>query len=149
VGIAVQELLDFFGTKTDHIAIRTSAYEGINQRSRSIQVHGLGYLTRTVNSEDSLLIVDDVYDSGLSVQAVLDALEERTRRNLPHDIRIATVYFKPENNETDREPDFYLYKTDKWLVFPHELKGLTRDEIFANKPIAKKIIEGVKNNENK
>jgi hypoxanthine phosphoribosyltransferase len=147
VGIAVQELLDFFGIKTDHIAIRTSAYEGINQRSRQIQVHGLGYITRTINSEDSLLIVDDVYDSGLSVQAVIEALEERTRKNLPHDIRIATVYYKPKNNETDRVPDFYMHETDKWLIFPHELNGLTREEIFANKPIAKKIIEGVQSNE--
>lgn len=144
VGIAVQELLDYFGVKTDNIAIRTSSYSGINERSKQIQVHGLGYIVRSINAEDSLLIVDDVYDTGLSVAAVLDNLKLMTRKNMPHDIRIATPYFKPDNNKTDRDPDYYLYKTDKWLVFPHELNGLTPDEITMNKPRIAKLIEGVK-----
>jgi hypoxanthine phosphoribosyltransferase len=148
VGIAVQELLDYFGIETDHIAIRTSAYEAINQRSKQITVHGMGYIIENINSEDSLLIVDDVFDSGLSVEAVLDTLKERARKNTPHDIRIAVVYYKPANNETGRVPDYYLYETDKWLVFPHELKGLTREEIFANKPGARELIEGVERDEN-
>jgi hypoxanthine phosphoribosyltransferase len=33
VGIAVQEMLDHLGVKTDHIAIRTSSYYGIKKRS--------------------------------------------------------------------------------------------------------------------
>ena len=148
VGIAVQELLDYFGINTDHIAIRTSAYEAINQRSKQITVHGMGYIIENINSDDSLLIVDDVFDSGLSVKAVLDTLRERARKNIPHDIRIAVVYYKPINNETDRVPDYYLYKTDNWLVFPHELKGLTREEIFEHKPGVRKLIEGVETNGN-
>jgi len=32
VAIAVQEILDHFGLKTDHIAIRTSSYCGINKK---------------------------------------------------------------------------------------------------------------------
>lgn len=149
VGIAVQELLDYFGIQTDHIAIRTSSYEAINQRSKQIRVHGLDYIADNINSEDGLLIVDDVYDTGLSVEAVLDTLQKKARKNTANDIRIATVYFKEVNNKTDRVPDYFIHKTDKWLVFPHELKGLNRDEIFANKPAAKKIIEGVHNHENK
>ncbi|NIM14477.1 MAG: hypoxanthine phosphoribosyltransferase [Candidatus Aminicenantes bacterium] len=149
VGIAVQELLDYFGVKTDHIAIRTSYYTGINQRGEEIRVHGLGYIVDHANHEDTLLIVDDVYDSGLSVQAVLANLKERARKNTPHDIRIATVYYKPANNKTQRAPDYYLYETDKWLVFPHELNGLTPEEILSFKPRVSKLIEGIKENENK
>ena len=40
MGIAVQELLDFMGVETDHIAIRTSSYAGIEQRGRHVRVHG-------------------------------------------------------------------------------------------------------------
>ena len=149
VGIAVQELLDYFGIETDHIAIRTSSYTGINQRGTQIAVHGLGYIVDNTNSEDALLIVDDVYDTGLSVKAVLDSLEERARKNTPHDIRIATVYYKPSNNKTDRVPDYYIHKTDQWLVFPHELNGLTHAEISKHKPYASELIKGVtKKNEN-
>lgn len=148
VGIAVQELLDYFGIKTDHIAIRTSSYIGIGQRSKQIRVHGLDYIIENINPEHGLLIVDDVYDTGLSVQAVLDALRKKARKNIPHDIRIAAVFFKPDNNMTERRPDYYIHETDKWLVFPHELTGLTRQEIFQNKPIAKKIISEMQDNEN-
>ena len=37
VGVAVQELLAYRGIETDHIAIRTSSYEGIDGRSSEIQ----------------------------------------------------------------------------------------------------------------
>lgn len=143
VGIAVQELLDYFGVETDHIAIRTSSYTGINRRGPRIAVHGLGYIVENTNSEDALLIVDDVYDTGLSVKAVLNTLRERARKNTPHDIRIATVYYKPANNKTDREPDYFIHETDQWLVFPHELNELTPGEISEHKPCAAKLLKGV------
>ena len=145
VGIAVQELLDYFGIKTDHISIRTSAYQGIEQMSRNIRVHGLQYILDHCNAEDSLLIVDDVFDTGLSIDAVIRALKEKSRKNTPHDIRIATPYFKPENNKTDRTPDYYIHVTDRWLIFPHELTGLTRDEVFENKTGLRALLEGVPN----
>jgi hypoxanthine phosphoribosyltransferase len=148
VGIAVQELLDYFGIKTDHIAIRTSYYTGINQKGEQIRVHGLGYIVKNTNAEDTLLIVDDVYDSGLSVQALLDSLKEKARKNTPYDIRIATIYYKPPNNKTNRNPDYYLYETDAWLVFPHELNGLSADEINEHKPRVAELVKGVKKNEN-
>jgi uncharacterized protein len=144
VGIAVQELLDYFEVKTDHIAIRTSSYKGIDQRHTEIRVHGLGYVEQNTDSEDTLLIVDDVYDSGLSVQAVVENLKLRSRKNTPQDIRIATVFYKPGNNKTQRVPDYYLHETDKWLVFPHEMNGLTPEELRVNKPYISQLIEGVK-----
>ena len=55
----------------DHIAIRTSSYRGINSRDKEIKVHGLGYIVERLESEDSLLIVDDVYDTGLSIQQTI------------------------------------------------------------------------------
>ena len=33
-------------------------------------------------------------------------------------------------------PDYYIHETDDWLVFPHELEGLTPEEVSASKPIA-------------
>ncbi len=133
VGIAVQELLDVLGVEADHIAIRTSSYTGIGERSRHVQVHGLTYLIKHLESEDSLLIVDDVHDSGLSIDQVIHDLRRACKKNTP-DIRIATPYYKPGNNRTDRVPDYYIHETSDWLVFPHELHGLTSTEIRANKP---------------
>ena len=134
VGIAVQELLQYAGIPTNHIAIRTSYYTGIGETNDSVRVHGLGYLIRELNHGDSLLIVDDVFDSGRSIDAIITALEQRTRRNMPADVRVATPWYKPGKNKTDRAPDFYIHQTDAWLVFPHELQGLTATEVVEGKP---------------
>lgn len=143
VGIAVQELLDFYGVETDHIAIRTSSYSGIEQRENSVRVHGLSYLTRAMNPEDSLLIIDDVFDTGLSVGAIMEALKKRSRHNLPKDIRVATAYFKPSRNRTTFVPDFFTHETDDWLVFPHEMDGLDRAEIRSHKPYLLDVIDDI------
>lgn len=141
VGIAVQELLEHHGVASDHIAIRTSSYEGIEQRSKRIKVHGLNYIVKNADAAHCLLIVDDVYDTGLSIKAIIDSLNALSRRNTPRDIRVATVYFKPGNNRTGRVPDYYIHETDKWLVFPHELNGLSPEEIARNKPEIARVIQ--------
>jgi hypothetical protein len=132
-GIAVQELLDFFGVEADHIAIRTSSYTGVNKRDAHVRVHGLHYIVDNIDADDSLLIVDDVYDTGASVGAVIDHINKLCRRNTPKEIRVATVYYKPTRNETQRNPDFYIHEMEHWLVFPHELHGLTVEEIGEKK----------------
>ncbi len=133
VGIAVQEILEFHGVSTDHIAIRTSSYSGIDKQERSVRVFALGYLIDTLNPDDNLLIVDDVFDSGRSIEAFLAELSDRCRHNMPKDVRIATVYSKPARNKTDLRPDYFIHETEDWLIFPHELDGLTKEEIFNHK----------------
>lgn len=143
VGIAVQEYLDYVGVETDHIAIRTSSYYSIGQQDKEVRVHGLNYIIDTVNADDELLLVDDVFDSGRSIVAILDELKEKTRANMPRTIRIATPYYKPDRNMTDLVPDYYLHETDRWLVFPHELSGLTTEEIRQAKPEVASLISAM------
>ena len=145
VGIAVQEGLDYFGIKTDHIAIRTS-YTGLPNYSKmvdkadGIRVHGLQYLLENLCSEHSLLIVDDVYSTGSSVNAVIETLSKKTRRNLPKDIRIATVWYRP-TDRTIRPPDYFVHETNDWLILPYELSGLSIEELRAHKPELAGIID--------
>jgi uncharacterized protein len=141
IGIAVQEVLDFHDIHTDHIAIRTSSYLGMDHQDKTVRVHAVDYLISRLEAEDRLLLVDDVFDSGRSVEAVLAELRRRCRRNLPTDIRIATVYYKPSRNRSSLKPDFCVREVEDWLVFPHELKGLTREEILAHKPVGKNFFE--------
>ncbi len=134
VGIAIQEFLHVLGCESDHIAIRTSAYNsGIDQQKKTVQVHNLGYLLETLGEDDHLLLVDDVFDTGRSLQAVMSELEAR----LPHQpagIKIACPWYKPSRNQTELTPDFYLHETDRWLVFPHEISGLSSAEINQKNP---------------
>jgi len=141
VGIAVQEVLDLLGCSTDHFAIRTSSYYGMDKQSKEVKVFGLQHLVDTINVDDNLLIIDDIFDSGRSVDAIIKTLGEKCRRNTPDDIKVATVYYKPSRNATMRVPDFYLHETDKWTVFPHEMDGLNIDEIRKTKPLPNRIFD--------
>ena len=149
VGIYVQECLQRLGIETDHIALRTS-YRGlssyremVDHADSEIRVHGTQYLLETLNREDSLLIVDDVFGSGSTMHAVIRRLTSRLKRNSPHEIRSAVVWYKPAENRTGRPPDFHVNETDEWLVMPYELVGLAEHEIRANKPWLGPILDSL------
>ena len=138
VGIVIHDFLAYVGVKVDHISVRTS-YKGIDhynqiKSSRAIQVHNTRFLVDRVNSEDSLLIVDDVFSSGRSTKAVINRLKRKLRANMPTDVKIAVPYYKPSHNRTGRVPDYCLHETDEWLVMPHELSGLSTAEIKEHRP---------------
>lgn len=133
IGIAVQEYFDYKKVETDHIAVRTSSYYGINQQSKEITVHGLHYIIENANADDGLLIVDDVFDSGRSIKALIEKLKLTMRNNMPKDVRIACPWYKPSNKQVDITPDYTVHESTEWLVFPHEISGLTADEIINGK----------------
>ncbi len=141
VGIAVQEYFEFKGVKTDHISVRTTSYYGIDKQAKKIRVHGLHYLIENANANHRLLIVDDVFDSGRSVAALIKAIRKQSRLNTPGDIRIACPWYKPSKNVVDFGPEYYLHETDEWLVFPHELEGLQISELADGKSDLAKILD--------
>ena len=149
VGIYVQECLQYLGVETDHIAIRTS-YRGMDDYLKkidaveNIRVHGLKYLYENLNRGDKLLIVDDVFGTGKNVSAVINRLEDKLKRNMPQDVRLAMPYYKPSKNKSSCTPDFYLHETDQWLVLPYELTGLSIDEIQTSKAWMMPILEQCK-----
>ncbi len=134
IGIAVQEFFAYHGVDTDHIAIRTSAYSGIDERSRKVAVYGLSYLIKNLTYEDRLLIVDDVFDTGHTIAAIINEIRTKLRRNTPQDIRVAVPYYKPTRNQVDLTPDYYCHETDRWLKYPHSLEGLTHEEMRTHRP---------------
>ena len=139
VGMAVQEVLAYCGVESDHIAIRTSSYVGVDERG-AVAVHGLNYIIKKICHDDRVLIIDDVFDTGNTIKAVIDEIRNRARGNTPADIKIAVPWFKPTRNETDIVPDFYLHETAEWLVFPHELDALTPEETVAARPDLHRIV---------
>lgn len=146
VGIYVQECLQTLGLETDHIALRTSyrglpGYQEMIERPEEIRVHGVQYLLDNLNADDGLLIVDDVFSSGLNVQAVLTRLESKLKRNMPKTVKVAALYQRPSHQKIDRAPDFCLHQTEDWLVFPYELDGLSLDEIREHKPCVADLID--------
>lgn len=143
VGMALQEILAYCGVESDHIAIRTSSYVGVDQRG-AVAVHGLNYIIKKICHDDRVLIVDDVFDTGNTIAAVIGELKRRCRDNTPTDMRIAVPWYKPSRNETDLEPDYFIRETAEWLVFPHELDSLSPEELREARPAIASIVESVK-----
>lgn len=129
IGCHVHELFKFMNIHTDHIAIRTSKYTGIDKCNSTVTVHNLGYLKERLTSDSKVLLVDDIFDTGLSIDAIFAALHDQLGDKMPKDIRVATVYYKPSRNKTSRVPNYYIHETDKWIVFPHELEDMSIDDI--------------------
>lgn len=133
VGVNVHELFKWKGLNTDHICVRTSRYKGIDEIHPQITVDNLEYLFKTLNSDSKILIVDDIYDSGKSVEALIKELGSELSSN----IRVGTLFYKPGRNKTSRIPDYYVEEckvaNNVWVVFPHEVEGMSLDEIRTTK----------------
>ena len=131
VAIAVHEALAFCGLRADHLPLRTALYTGIEQRATDVCIDGLEALHQHAHAGTRMLLVDDVFDTGTTIQQVLEVLAQ-----LPGERRIATLWCKPARNLTPLRPDYCVHQSDRWLVFPHELCGLEDAEIRRHKPSA-------------
>jgi uncharacterized protein len=127
----------------DHFSVKTSRYDGIGKAREKVCVEGLNYLVGKANPFSRLLIVDDTHDAGTTIDSVINDIHGLLGSNTPRDIRVGVIHDKPENNVTGRTPDFRLYETNHWLVYPHEVKGLTPEEIR----IKNEIIYGGRQNQ--
>lgn len=132
-GIVLHEYFRLRGHDPYHTTIKTQSYTGMQRGEGEVEIKGLEHVIDVIEDSDRLLLVDDVFDTGHTMAAILQAIRRRARRNCP-ECRVATVYYKLLRNETDIAPDWYQVETDDWVVFPHELEGLTEDEIRAKGP---------------
>jgi len=77
------------------------------------------------------------------VDALIKQIRKQSRLNTPSDIRVACTWYKPSMCAVDIKPDYYTHESDDWLVFPHELDGLTKDEAMQNKLGLKALFDKV------
>jgi hypoxanthine phosphoribosyltransferase len=101
------------------------SYVGIGKRVEPM-IENVESLMKNLTPESKVLVIDDIFDSGSTMKKVVDELG-----SVVAELRIATLYYKSEANTTNIIPDYYGRKTDRWIVFPHELMGLTPAEITA------------------
>ena len=127
-GIVIHEYFRLQGLDPYHTTIKTQSYRGMQRGRSEVEIKGLEHVIDVLEATDQLLLVDDVFDTGHTMVAILEAIRARARLNAP-ECRVATVYYKPARNETDIVPDYHVVSDDRWIVFPHELEGLDDEEI--------------------
>ena len=61
-----------------------------------------------------LLLVDDVADTGGSLEFIVNLLKRRGIKNF----RVATIHHKPWSKF---KPDYFVSEADKWIIYPWEV----------------------------
>jgi len=130
VGIAVHEFLYYHGLRPRHRTLKCRSYTGIQAQTSEVVLEGAEEVFGSVVRGSRVLVVDDVFDSGNTARTVLARLA-----TCGADARLATVYWKPSQNKTSLKPDFHVRLTEDWIVFPHELDGLTAEEVRIKDPV--------------
>lgn len=63
--------------------------------------------------DKSVLIVDEVWDTGQTMAAVRERVSEAGGS-----ATVAVLHYKPTHSVVDEEPDFWAAETDQWVVYP-------------------------------
>ncbi|NKB87539.1 MAG: hypoxanthine phosphoribosyltransferase [Acidobacteria bacterium] len=126
-GIAIQEYFRWRGHDFYHTAIRTQSMEGL-EKAGGFDIRGLEHVIDNVDADHSLLIVDNLFETGRTVFEVVEHLRRRARRNMPR-VQVATVYFTPSKRQFLVGPDYWLHEVEDVPVFPHELGAMQPDAV--------------------
>jgi hypoxanthine phosphoribosyltransferase len=130
VAVAVHEFLKVSGWNVQHVPLKCASYSGIGENPGEVEFTHGEIVFGTFGRGSRVLVVDDVFDTGKTAAAVkgrLDALEA--------DSRFACVYWKPEKNVTSLKPDYFAADAGgRWIVFPHEMDGLSQEELVRKDP---------------
>jgi hypoxanthine phosphoribosyltransferase len=94
------------------LSVVVKSYEGDQQGEISL-LHPIHF--EDLNKYKNILVVDDIVDSGQTIQFIIDTL----KANLAHaSIKVAVLYYKPKVSQV--KPDYYVQETEDWIVFPWE-----------------------------
>jgi len=131
VGVAVHEYLKVSGWSVEHLPLKCGSYTGIGLNEGEVVFSHADIVFGMLRRGDRVLVVDDVFDTGKTAAAVKAKLDA-----IGAEMRMACVYWKPEKNQTALKPDYFAKDVGlEWIVFPHEIEGLSKAEISEKDPV--------------
>jgi len=129
-----------------YAAVVARSYAGVHQRSQ-VRVDGWTYSPEYLRNGDKVLLVDDIFDTGRTINHLAEIILEK---GLPRqDVKIAVHDYKICEYRSDRmaiEPDYWCRRhvikdpsDEIWIHYmSHELVGLSDEELeikyFAEDP---------------
>ncbi len=120
-----------------YAAVVARSYSDIRQRDR-VMVDGWTYSPEHLRNGDRILLVDDIFDTGRTVNHLVEILLEK---GIPRkDIKVAVhdyKYFSFHEEQLPIQPDYWCRKheiarpeDDRWIHYmSHELIGLSEEEL--------------------
>jgi len=155
LGNVISEYFKFVrrsGRPVFYAAVVARSYTDIHEHSQ-VMVDGWTYDPDYLRSGDKVLLVDDIFDSGRTINHLVNVILEK---GIPReDVRIAVHDYKIRSFVEDSlpiHPDYYCRKheirspdEDSWVHYlSHELVGLTDKEIELNFSADKEVVEILK-----
>jgi hypoxanthine phosphoribosyltransferase len=136
VAVAIHEFMKVTGWDVKHIPLKCTSYDGIEENSGEVKFTHGDVVFEMFRAGDRVLVVDDVFDTGKTAVAVKMRME-----TIGAEMRMACVYWKPEKNVTAMKPDYFVEDSGSgWIVFPHEMEGLSREEMARKDPFLARLL---------
>ena len=128
--IFAADLLRNITTPCEVCFVRLASYEGTSSTGKVKQLIGLN-----VNLEGrTVVIVEDIIDTGFTMQELLRTLSDKN----PKELRIISLFVKPENLKVDLDIDYRCFDIDNDFIVGY---GLDYDQEGRNLPEIYKVIE--------
>lgn len=107
---------DHFNILIDFFALDVKLYKGVNERMEKAKIKAFDG-----DVKGKILVVDDIYDSGKTMEAVLEHLRGK-------EVKTATIFWK---ESAKNKPDYYaeVAKENEWIVFPFEMAEFNREKV--------------------
>ena len=107
---------DHFNILIDFFALDVKLYTGVNRRMEKAKIKAFDG-----DVKGKILVVDDIYDSGKTMEVVLEHLKGK-------EVTTATIFWK---ESAKNKPDYYaeVAKENEWIVFPFEMAEFNREKV--------------------
>ena len=136
-----------------YAAVVARSYTGVRE-SDEVKVEGWTYPPGSIRTGDMVLLVDDIFDTGKTINHLAKVIMEKgvPRKNLKiavHDYK----YFYDKAEQFPIQPDYWCRKhelsvngEDLWIHYmSHELIGLNREELekyyYADDPELREVLQ--------
>lgn len=137
-----------------YAAVVARSYTGVQSHSSKLLIDGWTYPPERLRPGDKIMLVDDIFDSGFTINALVKVLLER---GIPRDdIKVVVhdyKYFTYKKEQLAIQPDYFCRKfvidnpeEDRWIHYmSHELVGLSKEDLeehyFKDDPELRNILE--------